>query len=68
MGRNNDPPEEGLDILDDDSDSDDFLPELVAESEEDNSLTIGNDAYKITSPAPTVPSEGAHRMSGPARK
>ena len=44
------------------------MPELVAESERDDSVTIGNDVDTLMSPSPMVTSEGARRGSGPDKE
>ena len=67
MDSENDPPFEGVDILDDESDSNDYFPGIVTDSEKDDSVTIGSDADTLTSPEPTVHSEGARCGIGPAK-
>ena len=66
MDRNNDHPPKGFAVLDYESDSDVSLTETVVESEGDDSDIVGNDANTLTSPAPTVTSEGARRGRDPA--
>ena len=68
MDRNNDPPSEGVDILDDESNSNDYLPEPVAESEGDDFITVSNDSNTLMSTEPTVPPEGARHGRGPDKQ
>ena len=65
---NNDPPTYGVDILDNDSDSDVYFPKPVAESDGDDSVTVGNGSNTLTSPVPTVPSEVVRRGHGLAKE
>ena len=62
----NDLPLQGVAILDNESDSGDFLPEPDAESEGYYSITIVNDANTLMSPAKIVPSEVSRHGSDPA--
>ena len=59
MYRKNDSPSEGVDILDNESDNDEYLPEPVTESEGDDYINVGNDDNTLIYTAPTVPSRGA---------
>ena len=68
MGRKNDPTPEGVNILNDESNIDDYLLGPVAESEGDDYVTIGDDHDTLTSPAPTVPSEWALSWIVPAKE
>ena len=67
LDRKNYPPPQGVSTLDDESDSDGYLPEPITLSEGDDSITIGNDANTLRYSSPKITSEGARLGRGPAK-